>query len=122
MVIVASVAAQEHAEAAHDVGYAELQTARVELDGRIDVGHAKYHVVDLLGTGALIPFAVPIPAHDAGQVVLILSWDDSERLALEYLEADADARVVAAAHDAVAVEVDCAIAFQLAPHRFERSL
>src|ERR1700683_1183595 len=108
--IVSSVAPHEHAEAAHDVRDSKAETACVKFDGRVDVRHAEYDMVDLLRAGALVPLSVAIPARHAGKIVLILCGDDPERLSREYPETDANTGIIAAVNCAVRIDVHGAVA------------
>src|ERR1700683_3452608 len=116
--IVSSVAPHEHAEAAHDVRDSKAETACVKFDGRVDVRHAEYDMVDLLRAGALVPLSVAIPARHSGEIVLILSGYDPERFSREHPKTDANAGVIAAVNCAVRIEAHGAIALKIARHRF----
>src|SRR5271167_5186096 len=122
MVIVSSVASHEHAKAAHDVRHAKVEAARVELHGRVNVGHTENDVVDLLGACALVPLAMTIPAHHAGKTVFILRGIDTERFARECPKADANPRVIATVDGSIRINAHSAVALQIARHRLDRGL
>src|SRR5580698_6056572 len=119
--VMPAVTAQEHAEATHDVGQAEIQPTGIERYRAIEVRYAEHHMIDLLRTRTIEPLPMAIPARNGAEIVFLRCMR-ARRLSQKFPEPDTHSGVVAAVRRAVRIDLDGPVAPELCRDGIERFL